>query len=140
MVPDFSIREAYNFDIDNIIAIWQEAGLIRLWNNPANDIKNCLENETSTILLLCSQEQVIGTAMIGYDGHRGWLYYFAIKKQFQGKGLGKKLLKEAEIWLKNKNVGKLNLMVRESNQSVLAFYQNSGYKNDEVITLSKWLK
>ena len=139
-MSDFSIKEASNFDIDDIIAIWQEAGLIRPWNNPANDIKNCLENETSTILLLCSQEQAIGTAMIGYDGHRGWLYYFAIKKQFQGKGLGKKLLKEAEIWLKNKNVGKLNLMVRESNQSVLAFYQNSGYKNDEVITLSKWLK
>ena len=134
----YNIRNASISDSQEIIDIWQEANLIRPWNDPISDIKICLDNKTSTILLLCNQIQILGTIMVGYDGHRGWIYYLAVKGKFQNKGFGRKLIIEAEKWLADKNVNKVNLMVRNSNKSIISFYQNIGYKDDDVVTLSKW--
>jgi ribosomal protein S18 acetylase RimI-like enzyme len=133
------VRTATLNDIPSIIEIWEECKLTRPWNNPKNDITNALITSTSTILLLCNQAQILGTIMAGYDGHRGWIYYLAVKGKFQNKGFGRKLIIEAEKWLANKNVNKVNLMVRNSNKSVITFYQNVGYKDDDVVVLSKWL-
>ncbi len=76
----YNIRNASISDSQEIIDIWQEANLIRPWNDPISDIKICLDNKTSTILLLCNQIQILGTIMVGYDGHRGWIYYLAVKR------------------------------------------------------------
>lgn len=134
------IRMATLNDIQQIIQIWEECKLTRPWNNPSDDIKNALETPTSTILLLCNENQIIGTVMVGYDGHRGWIYYLAVRMEYQKKGYGKRLVKEAEHWLKSKNVPKVNLMIRNTNEAVKGFYESIGYKDDEVITMAKWLQ
>ena len=134
------IRIATPSDVISIIEIWEEAKLTRPWNNPNDDIKNALSTPTSTILLLCTLEQIIGTVMVGYDGHRGWIYYLAVKEKFQKRGYGKYLVKEAEQWLKSRNVPKINLMIRTGNEAVKQFYQSCKYKESEVIVMEKWLK
>ena len=127
-------------DTNQIIEIWEECELTRPWNNPVDDIKNALTTLTSCIILLYDNLQIIGTVMVGYDGHRGWIYYLAVRKKFQKKGYGKQLIEEAEKWLKEKQVPKVNLMIRNSNKVVKGFYLSIGYKDDKVITMAKWLK
>ena len=134
------IKTATLDDVKSIIEIWEEARLTRPWNNPNDDIKNALSTQTSTILLLYTDKQVIGTVMVGYDGHRGWIYYLAVKEKFQKKGYGKYLVEEAEQWLKSRNVPKINLMIRTGNEAVEQFYQSCKYKESEVIVMEKWLK
>ncbi len=136
---NFFVKNATLDNIQEITQIWEECKLTKPWNNPNDDIKNALETPTSTILLLLNDGQIIATAMVGYDGHRGWIYYLAVKIKFQKKGYGKKLLIEAEKWLKARNVPKVNLMIRSTNEVVKGFYESIGYKNDEVITMAKWL-
>ncbi len=133
------IRTATLNDISAITQIWDECKLTRPWNNPNDDIKNALTTPTSTILLLCNNAQIIGSVMLGYDGHRGWIYYLAVKTEYQKQGCGKKLVEEAENWLKVRNVPKVNLMIRNTNKAVKEFYESIGYKDDEVITMAKWL-
>jgi ribosomal protein S18 acetylase RimI-like enzyme len=133
-------RKATLDDTTQIIEIWEGAKLTRPWNNPNDDIKNALTTPTSTILLLCADSQIIGTVMVGYDGHRGWIYYLAVRNEFQKKGYGKQLVQEAEKWLKSRNVPKVNLMIRNSNEAVKSFYESCKYKDDEVIVMAKWLK
>ena len=135
------IRTATLNDISAITQIWDECKLTRPWNNPSDDIKNALTTPTSTILLLLDKDkhEIIGTVMTGYDGHRGWIYYLAVKTEYQKQGYGKKLVEEAENWLKVRNVPKVNLMIRNTNKAVKKFYESIGYKDDEVITMAKWL-
>ena len=134
------IKEAMLENIEKITNIWEECNLTRPWNNPSDDIKNAILTSTSTILLLCDESRIIGTVMVGYDGHRGWIYYLAVAKEFQKMGLGKKLVFEAEKWLKTNNVPKVNLMIRSSNGGVKQFYESCDYKISDVITMEKWLK
>ena len=134
------IKEATLENAGEIIKIWEECNLTRPWNNPSDDIKNAILNPTSTILLLCSNDKIIGTVMVGYDGHRGWIYYLAVAKEFQKMGFGKTLVLEAEKWLKANNVPKVNLMIRTANIKVKEFYESMKYIQSDVITMEKWLK
>ena len=46
-------------------------------------------------------DEIIATAMFGYDGHRGWLNYFAVLPNFQKRGFGKQLMTFGEMALWN---------------------------------------
>ena len=77
--------------------------------------------------------------MIGYEGHRGWVNYLAVKPALQGSGLGRQLMQRAEQELLQVGCPKLNLQVRETNQQVLDFYNAIGYKVDAAVSLGKRL-
>ena len=55
---------------------------------------------------------IVATAMVGHDGHRGWVYYVAVDPDSQGKGLGRAIMKAAEDWLRAAGIAKLQLLVR----------------------------
>jgi ribosomal protein S18 acetylase RimI-like enzyme len=78
--------------------------------------------------------------MAGYDGHRGWVYYLAVKPRYQQQEIGKQMMKEAEIRLFELGCPKLNIMVRTTNLEVINFYKSIGYKIDAVTSLGKRLE
>ena len=82
---------------------------------------------------------MIGSVMVGHDGHRGWVYYLAADPVQRRAGIGRALMRAAEDWLKARGVRKLELMVRSSNSAVLEFYGRIGYETEPVVVMSRWL-
>ena len=83
---------------------------------------------------------LIGTAMAGYDGHRGWLYAVAVLQSHQRHGIGTTLVREAETRLSAMGCNKINLQVRQSNTAVIAFYRSLGYEVEERVSMGKRVK
>lgn len=77
--------------------------------------------------------------MFGYDGHRGWVYYLAVKPGQQRKGIARRLLLEGERLLLERGCPKLELMVRKSNAQAIAVYEQLGYQSEEVVVMGKRL-
>ena len=77
--------------------------------------------------------------MAGYDGHRGWIYYLAVKPDMQNRGVASRIMRHAESALKHLGCPKIDLMVRDSDEGVISFYRKTGYKKDPVAVLSKRL-
>jgi GNAT superfamily N-acetyltransferase len=77
--------------------------------------------------------------MAGYDGHRGWVNYLAVDPAYQGQGLGRLLMDEAERRLLAAGSPKVNLQIRTSNEHVVAFYRHLGYDLDDVVSMGKRL-
>ena len=125
---------------DAVVALWQECGLTRPWNDPHADLKRALAGPSSTVLGVVKDGVVAGTAMVGYDGHRGWVYYLAVRPDCRGTGLGRELMQASERWLAQRGVPKVQLMVRTTNAAVVAFYQALGYQDGEVVVLGKFLR
>lgn len=95
---------------------------------------------SSTILAAFDDLRVLqGTVMVGHDGHRGWVYYLAVADAQRRKGLGRRLMQASEAWLTARGVPKLNLMVRNTNGPVLAFYESLGYEDGEVVVMGRFL-
>jgi ribosomal protein S18 acetylase RimI-like enzyme len=77
--------------------------------------------------------------MVGFDGHRGWIYYLAVDPDLQRRGLGGAMMVAAENWLGVRGAPKLQLMVREGNTVALAFYERLGLERQSVVTLGRKL-
>ena len=77
--------------------------------------------------------------MVGFDGHRGWVYYLAVASTHRKQSIGRALMTEAERLLSALGCPKLNLLVRSSNAEVLAFYASLDYVQDDVVSLGKRL-
>ena len=121
------------------VTLWQQNGLTRPWNDPDADLRRAVTGATSTVLAVVEQGALLGTAMVGDDGHRGWVYYLAVTRGRQGQGLGRRLMQACEQWAQERGVPKVQLMVRTENAAVLAFYERLGYVDDQVVVLSRRL-
>jgi len=85
--------------------------------------------------------RVVGTAMAGYDGHRGWLYSVGVHPEARGGGLGRKLVAEAERALLLLGCPKVNLQVFASSTAAQEFWHKQGYaQDDKVVSFGKRLK
>jgi ribosomal protein S18 acetylase RimI-like enzyme len=122
-----------------VVALWEECGLTRPWNNPHADIARKLTEQPELFLVGTVNDEVMATAMVGYDGHRGWLYYLAVAPRHQRRSYGRTLVQEAERLLLERGCPKLNLLVRATNTGVIEFYRRLGYTQDESVSLGRRL-
>ena len=136
---ELKIRTYQHTDMEDIIHVWKECGLIRSLNNPKLDIERKVNTQKDLFFVGELSNKIIATAMFGYDGHRGWLNYLAILPEYQKIGFGKKLLEFGEKTLVYRGCPKINLQIRAENKEVINFYNAVGYSEDEVISLGKRL-
>lgn len=123
------------------VELWSATGLTRPWNDPRADLDRALSSPNARILAGLEEPagpELLATAMVGYDGHRGWIYYLAVQPHHQGHGLARQLLAAAEEWLAG-HVPKVQLMIRRDNAPVARFYEHLGYEHSDVTVLSRWL-
>jgi ribosomal protein S18 acetylase RimI-like enzyme len=133
------ITEIGDGDIAAVIALWQACGLTRPWNDPAGDIALARRGKHSTVLVGRLGATIVATAMMGHDGHRGWVYYVAVDPVRQKQGLGRAIMNAAEGWLRGAGLPKLQLLVRRENAKAGAFYRSIGYEEAETIVYAKWI-
>jgi ribosomal protein S18 acetylase RimI-like enzyme len=138
-VAALAIAPVEDADVAAVIALWQRCGLTRPWNDPAADIALARRSANSTVLIGRDGGAIVATAMVGHDGHRGWVYYVAADPGHRGKGLGRAIMKAAEDWLRQAGIAKLQLMVRRENAAAGAFYQSIGYAESQTIVFARWL-
>jgi len=136
---DLMIEVLVADDAQAAAALWASVGLTRPWNDPLADFARAVTGATSTVLGLRDDGELVGTVMVGNDGHRGWAYYLAVSPALRGRGLGALLMRSGEEWLKERGVVKIQLMVRQTKGEVHAFYEHLGYEISEVSVLAKWL-
>ncbi|HBS05804.1 MAG TPA: GNAT family acetyltransferase [Leptospiraceae bacterium] len=132
-----SIRPFRPEDRNDVRALWKSAGLVRPWNNPDADINRKLRVDPELFLVAVWKEDLVGTVMGGYDGHRGWVNYLATDPEYRNRGIARKLVQHLETELLKRGCPKINLQIREENQEVRAFYEKLGYSVDAAISMGK---
>lgn len=133
------VRDFIEDDRQAVIALWQRCGLTRPWNDPSTDIDLAIVAAASSILVGTTDGAVIASVMVGFDGHRGWVYYLAVDPDHARHGHGRTMMAAAENWLAARSAPKLELMVRNDNAAAIGFYQALGYEPQKVSVLAKWI-
>jgi len=134
------IRTFKPSDETQVIDLWSECDLLVPWNNPRRDIERKLKQNSDLFFVGEAEGEIVSTCMAGYDGHRGWIYYLAVSPRLWRRGIATSMVRHAEKALKDLGCPKIELMVRKTNEGVMAFYHNIGYNDDPVVVLSKRLK
>lgn len=134
------IRPYVESDEAAVIALWSKCGLLRPWNDPHKDIARKLQVQRELFLVGVLDGRIIGTALAGYDGHRGWVNYLAVDPDRQRKGLGRALMQEAERRLRELGCPKINVQIRRDNLEAIEFYRRIKFREDEVVSFGKRLE
>ncbi len=138
--PPLAVRPARAGDGDAVIALWRSAGLVVPWNDPVRDIAFCRAAPTAELFVGESGGTVVATTMAGHDGHRGWLYYVAVAAGYRGRGIGRRIVRHAEAWLGARGVPKVQIMIRDGNRAVEAFYRKIGYEIEPRVVMAHRLR
>ena len=134
------IRAFADADTEAVVALWNDCGLTRPWNNPYQDIaRKCSVSPDLFLVGADTNAQLVATIMVGYDGHRGWINYLAVHPSHQRQGHARRLVAQAEQLLAARGCPKLNLQVRAGNEAVIAFYESLGYTDDKTVSMGKRL-
>ncbi|MCP4748867.1 MAG: GNAT family acetyltransferase [Desulfobacteraceae bacterium] len=134
------IRPFEKEDTQAVIALWQDCSLVKPWNDPHKDIKRKAAMQQQLFLVALIKDQLAGTVMAGYEGHRGWINYLAVSPARQRQGIGRELMQEAEKRLRSLGCPKINLQVRATSTEVISFYKKIGFSEDNVVGLGKRLE
>ena len=140
MSDNILIRAYDEGDQQAVIALWSECGLVVPQNDPVKDIARKLLVDRELFLVGVSADTIVATVMGGYEGHRGWINYLAVKPSKRRNGYGQRLMRTVEQQIREKGSAKINLQVRSTNQDVIAFYTAIGYAVDDVVSLGKRLE
>ena len=124
---------------DAVVALWHRCGLVRPAHDPATDILMKTAWQPDLLLVASAGGRVVGTAMVGYEGHRGWINYLAVDPDVQRQGVGRQILEHAEHRLADLGCVKVQLMVRTENRRVIGFYEALGYVEEPVVAMGKRL-
>ena len=140
------IREFREADRASVIDLWRRAGLVRPWNDPDRDIDRKVADSPWGLLVgvpgpesdAGDPDRVVASMMVGYDGHRGSVFYLAVDPDWRGRGFATALMAHAEELLSARGCPKVNVSVRADNSQVIGFYADRGYRlegADHAVTL-----
>ena len=139
MASSLTIRAYSSADEAAVIDVWRLCCLTRPQNNAQLDIERKLKVNPELFLVGLFDGRVVSTAMVGHEGHRGWVNYLGVHPAYQRRGFGRQLMEFAEEKLLALGCPKINLQIRKDNLGAVQFYERIGYGTDEVISMGKRL-
>ena len=134
------IRSFVIEDTDAVLEVWSLAGITTPQRNPRADIQKKLRHSPESFFVGTFEGKVVATVMVGYDGHRGWIYKLAVKPDLQRKGIGRQMMEHAESWFRQQGCLRVRLEVEEARADVARFYEKLGYEVRPLISMAKWFR
>jgi len=135
------IRPYEDEDLSAVVGLWRAAFPdAPPRNEPSADIARKLEVQRELFVVATDGGEIVGTAMAGYDGHRGWVYSVAVSTEHRRRGIGTALMRRVERDLAGVGCPKLNLQVRGANREVVRFYESLGYLTEDRVSMGRRLE
>lgn len=151
------IRKAEKEDIDTLVdlTVLFEEAIDEIYQGDFGEIEvnkdvikqimiEGFDDKYHTILVVEENDQLIGFGDIwmypefGHAGFAVYLHNFFIKKEFQNRGYGKKLLKELIDVARSKKATAFHITTSFKNKKAIALYKKMGI-DDEGLLLDKVL-
>ncbi|MFH1688920.1 MAG: GNAT family acetyltransferase [Candidatus Eisenbacteria bacterium] len=134
------IRPYEDKDLSAVVKLWNAVfPNAPAHNDPAEAIARKLEVQRELFVVATDAGEIVGTAMAGYDGHRGWVYSVTVSPDRRRLGIGTALMRRVERGLAGLGCPKLNLQVRGTNRQAVGFYESLGYATEDRVSMGKKL-
>jgi ribosomal protein S18 acetylase RimI-like enzyme len=125
--PVIDLRDFAEADGDALRALWREAGF-RSTGDDDRGLAAFAARNPGLLLVATANGAVIGSALGGWDGRRGWIYHVATTEAFRRKGIATRLVRRLEQRLRKAGAPKVNAIVRDENGGARAFWERLGYE------------
>jgi ribosomal protein S18 acetylase RimI-like enzyme len=123
-----------------VIALWTAVfAPSAAHNEPGLSIDRKIAHDDLLLVAESAGGEVVGTVMAGYDGHRGWIYFLAVRPDHRRRGLGLTLLAHAQNALVRLGCDKINLQMVGDDPALRRFYEAAGFAVEDRVSMGKRL-
>jgi ribosomal protein S18 acetylase RimI-like enzyme len=136
--PGITIREFRPGDGGALRALWLEAGF-RLFGDDDEGLARFAARNPGSFLVADHDGRIVGSAMGGWDGRRGWIYHVTAARDHRRLGLGSALVARVERELRRLGCPRCLVIVENDNHEAFAFWHAQGYRLRETSQLGKAL-
>ncbi len=121
----FSIEKDFTFN-----RVKQERGLEMMLETKGSERVVLVAEVAGVVVGMCSGQMVISTA----KGAKSALVEdVVVATDWQGKGIGKKLLAAVQRWAKDHGAARMQLLADKDNQNALEFYEHLGWQTTNLV-------
>src|SRR5881409_3660753 len=116
-------------DYDAALELWQRVeGLEIAEGDDREGVSHFLARNPGLSRVATDGSIIVGVALCGHDGRRGYIYHLAVDPNFQRRGLGKRLLEECLQGLRGAGVTRVLVMVAKDNPRGRDFWRRNGWE------------
>ena len=113
---------------DEVIAVWKETDYVGLSSaDERQPIQTYLLRNPGMSFVAKENHRIVGAALCGHDGRRGYLHHLAVKSSHWKRGIGKTLAERCLQSLRREGIRKCHLFVMRPNREGKAFWQKIGW-------------
>jgi len=136
------IREMSINDYETVYALWQTSEGIGLSDADSKEgIKHFLERNPGLSFVAFQGDQIVGAALCGHDGRRGYIHHLSVAKSHRQQGIGKSLVNRCVFALMQIGISKCHLFVFGENEGAIQFWNKVGWSQRvELMMMSQHLE
>ncbi|GAA5347108.1 putative N-acetyltransferase YhbS [Planifilum fimeticola] len=126
-------------DVHDVSRIWQlTASRDSEWET-LQELSKQLARDRDLVLVAEVDGRIVGAIVGTMDRSTGFFYCLAVHPDYQGRGIGRRLVASLEERFRQKGVKRIWITIDEGTRKLLPFYLHLGYANICDTTLEKEL-
>ena len=141
MSAEVTTRQFAMDDYDAAIALWSGVEGVEICEGDSREeIAEYLKRNPGLSRVAEAGGEIVGVALCGHDGRRGWIYHLAVANSHRGKGVGKLLLDACVNGLRDIGLPRAIILVAGDNPQGHEFWLRNGWEDiDGAIAMTREL-
>jgi ribosomal protein S18 acetylase RimI-like enzyme len=133
------LREMSIADYEAMLALWKRCEGLGMGEGDSREgIRRFLRRNRGLSLVAEAGGEIIGTALCGHDGRRGFIYHLAVAPGYRRTGTGRKLVDGCLRRLRAGGLRKFHIVVFTDNLEAQKFWRRVGWtRRDDLRIMSK---
>jgi N-acetylglutamate synthase len=139
MSGQIQTRELSIDDYDAAVELWKKVEGVEIAEGDSREeMAEYLLRNPGLSRVASDRAAIVGVALCGHDGRRGYIYHLAVDPAYQGRGLGKRLVDECLEGLGKAGLTRVNIMVANDNPRGRDFWRRAGWEElDGAIAMGR---
>ncbi|MBT98233.1 MAG: GNAT family N-acetyltransferase [Dehalococcoidia bacterium] len=127
MREEVTLRLCMPKDIESVLEVWRLAGSTPSITDTVEDLISVINSNAALLLVAESEGSVAASVIAAFDGWRGNIYRLAVHPDHQRKGIARRLVLEAEEWLRGEGAKRVGAVVEKDHPWAIGFWQSAGF-------------
>jgi N-acetylglutamate synthase len=134
-------REFLMADYEGAIALWSDVEGVEISEGDSREeIAQYLKRNPGLSRVVEADGKIVGVALCGHDGRRGWIYHLAVAKTYRRQKVGKLLMDDCVNGLQKAGLKRAIILVAGDNSAGHQFWLRNGWEDiDGAIAMTKEL-
>ena len=127
MAENIILRQCLEDEIAAVLDLWRAAGSTPSVTDTTEQLRFVIHSEASSLILAVVDRKIAGSVIGAFDGWRGNVYRLAVHPNFQRRGIARRLVSEAEEWLRDQGAKRVGAVVEKDHPWATGFWESTEF-------------